>query len=381
MSAISVRRRERPLCLLVAGARPNFMKVAPIIRALRVGDVGFDHRLVHTGQHYDDEMSGVFFRELGIPEPEFSLRAGGVTQAEQTARIMTAFERVCEQQRPELVLVVGDVNSTLACAIVAKKARTGLAHVEAGLRSRDLSMPEEINRIVTDALADDFFVTERSAIDNLRAEGKPESAIHFVGHTMIDNLLYQEARLEERRALLTRSEELRHSLPRYAVLTLHRPANVDDRDRLAHLLQALGRVAREIAIVFPVHPRSARNLQQFGLTLPQGVVPVSPLSYMEFLNLWRSASFVLTDSGGLQEETTALGVPCLTLRDNTERPVTVEEGTNILVGTDPELIEREASRILRGGGKRGRRPPLWDGRAAERIVPLLQRRLTAAGHD
>jgi UDP-N-acetylglucosamine 2-epimerase (non-hydrolysing) len=364
--------------LLVAGARPNFMKLAPIVRALRQAGSKLEYRLVHTGQHYDRDMSRVFFEELDLPEPDFHLHAGSGTHAAQTAQIMTAFEPVCQAQKPSAVVVVGDVNSTLACSVVAKKLGVRVAHVEAGLRSGDMRMPEEINRIVTDSITDYFFVTERAAVDNLRAEGKAARQIFFVGHTMIDNLLFELARLERSDRSCLYSESLKVKLKDYAVLTLHRPSNVDDASTLQQVMQALARAAEILPIVFPVHPRTAGNLRSFGIAPAHGIHLTPPLSYLEFLNLWASAKLVLTDSGGIQEETTALGIPCLTLRENTERPITIEEGTNVLVGRDPERIVAEVTRIVRGTVKRGRRPELWDGHAAERIVSILERELSAS---
>lgn len=357
---------------LVAGARPNFMKIAPIVRALRREAGNVDFRIVHTGQHYDHAMSGVFFDELGIPEPDFHLECGGGGHSEQTARIMVAFDRVCAEHRPDAVLVVGDVNSTAAAAIVAKKMGIRVAHVEAGLRSFDRSMPEEINRLVTDSISDWFYCTEPSGVAHLLAEGKPAEDVVHVGHVMVDNLLYQCERLQQAGAQGLASTALKSALGRYGVVTLHRPSNVDDAQQLRRLVQALEGVAMRLPLVFPVHPRTRANLERFGIATSPGIHLTDPLAYMDFLNLWKDAAVVLTDSGGLQEETTALGVPCLTLRSNTERPITVEEGTNILVGADPVLIEQETVRILDGLGKRGSRPALWDGQAAARIAAHLR---------
>ena len=356
---------------LVAGARPNFMKIAPIIRALQKRPDAFSFQLIHTGQHYDQSMSDVFFEELEIPAPDHHLEVGGGSHAEQTARIMVRFEEICQAEKPDIVLVVGDVNSTLACAIVAKKLHIRLAHVEAGLRSGDRDMPEEINRLVTDAITDDFFVTEKSGIEHLRREGHADSQIHFVGHVMIDNLLHQVTRLANGEAAAPVSSDYKTSLGSYAVTTLHRPANVDDRDNLQVLVAILNEVAEKIALVFPVHPRTRRNLDQFGLSLSDKIIQLEPLSYHEFLNFFRDAAFVLTDSGGLQEETTALGVPCITLRDSTERPITVDEGSNLLAPLERDFVMTEVQRILDGQGKSGRVPELWDGQAAERILDVL----------
>ncbi len=360
---------------LVAGARPNFMKIAPIVRALQARPGLFDFRIVHTGQHYDREMSDVFFEELGIPRPDFHLEAGGGSHATQTAKIMTAYEAILGRERPDCVVVVGDVNSTLACSIVAKKLHIAVAHVEAGLRSGDLRMPEEVNRLVTDAITDWFFVTEPSGRENLLREGKPEERVFFVGHVMVDNLLYQRERLRAADRSNLESEALKKRLGRYGVITMHRPSNVDDAGTLAGIAGAFRRISTKLPLVFPVHPRTRGNLEKFGLDLGPNVLLTKPLSYMEFLNLWQDASLILTDSGGLQEETTALGIPCVTLRENTERPVTVDEGTNTIVGVDPERIMAAAEAVLAGHGKAGRRPQLWDGRAAERIVETLAERL------
>jgi len=347
------------------------MKIAPIIRALQRHPDRFAYKLVHTGQHYDREMSDVFFEELDIPKPDHCLEVGSGTHAEQTARVMLRFENVCRDEDPHLVLVVGDVNSTLACSIVAKKLNVKVAHVEAGLRSGDLRMPEEINRLVTDAITDYFFVTEKSGLANLVAEGKPRGAIHFVGHVMIDNLFHQLTKLKNLPSSSLESEALRSQHHRYGVVTLHRPSNVDTPETLTGLFGALATIARRLPLIFPAHPRTQAKLDQFGLKVPDGMTLIKPQPYMSFLNLFKDASLVLTDSGGLQEETTALGIPCLTLRENTERPITTDEGTNVIVGTSPKRIVDEAEKILNGQGKAGRRPELWDGHAAERIVEIL----------
>lgn len=362
---------------LVAGARPNFMKIAPIVRALQARADAFRFRIVHTGQHHDHEMSAVFFEELGIPAPDVHMGAGGGSHARQTARIMLAYEDVLLRERPDCTLVVGDVDSTLACALTARKRQIPVAHVEAGLRSGDTAMPEEINRLATDAISDWLFVTEPSGCENLRREGKPEERIFFVGHVMIDNLMHQLGRLAQADATGFRSTALRAGLPRYGVVTLHRPSNVDEPAVLAGIVAALGELAADLPLVFPVHPRTRASLQRAGLSLPPGVIDTQPLSFMDFLSLWKDAALVLTDSGGLQEETTALGVPCITVRENTERPVTVEQGTNLLAGTRPAAIVQAARRALRGEVPAGRRPPLWDGQAAQRIVDHLARLLPA----
>lgn len=315
--------------VLVAGARPNFMKIAPIVRALRA--MSYDPaanklvwKLVHTGQHYDYEMSEAFFDGLQIPKPDYFLEAGSGSHAVQTAKIMVAFEKVCLDEKPDVVTVVGDVNSTLACGIVAKKLLIKVAHVEAGLRSFDLTMPEEINRMVTDAITDYFFVTEQSAVDNLRNEGKSKDQVHFVGHVMIDNLFHQIERLEDEDLSLLSTYELKKELGDYIFLTLHRPSNVDSRETLAGIAGALNEISAETPIVFPVHPRTQKMLDEFDIQLDERISLLPPLDFKESLFLWKDAVMVMTDSGGLQEETTALGVPCMTLRDNTERPVTLK---------------------------------------------------------
>ncbi len=369
------------LIYLVAGARPNFMKIAPIVRALQAQDA-LSFKIIHTGQHYDREMNDVFFEELGIPQPDVFMAAGGGSHAQQTAKIMVAFEELCLAERPAAVLVVGDVNSTLACSIVAKKLVIPVAHVEAGLRSGDISMPEEINRLVTDSISDWFFATEPAACEHLRREGKPDSAVHYVGHVMVDNVLYQADKLSRADTSSFETSGFKETQQgkggRYGVVTLHRPSNVDEPATFAGIAGALKEIAQELPLIFPVHPRTRANIEKFGIDLGPNVTLAGPQAYMAFLNLWKDAAVVLTDSGGLQEETTALGVPCVTIRENTERPVTVEEGSNVLAGTDPEAIVREARKVLRGEGKQGRRPQLWDGKAAERIVAILAKEIAAA---
>lgn len=355
---------------LVAGARPNFMKIAPIVRALKA-DGRLGYKIIHTGQHYDREMNEVFFEELGIPQPDVFMGAGGGSHAQQTAKIMVAFEELCQAERPACVLVVGDVNSTLACAIVAKKLCIPVAHVEAGLRSGDRTMPEEINRLVTDSISDWFFVTEPSGVTHLRQEGKPDDAIHHVGHVMVDNLLYQAAQLDGADTSGFETTAFKTAHPQYGVVTLHRPSNVDDVTVMTRIGGAIRAISDRLPLIFPVHPRTRGNLEKFGIDLGPNVTLVGPQAYMAFLNLWKDARVVMTDSGGLQEETTALGVPCVTLRENTERPVTLDEGTNVLAGTDPAVIKAEVDKVLSGQGKQGRRPALWDGKAAERIVAIL----------
>ena len=366
----------KPMIDLVAGARPNFMKVAPIARAI-AADGRLAFRLVHTSQHYDREMNAVFFEELGIPEPHARLAPGGGTHAEQTARVMVGYEALLRDQRPDVTLVVGDVNSTLACALAARKLGVPVAHVEAGLRSGDMEMPEEVNRRAVDAIADWFFVTEPAGRAHLLREGRAPSRVVDVGNVMIDNLLFQLAKLERQEAASLPTDGFRRSHSRYGVVTLHRAANVDSGEALARIAAALREVSAELPLAFPVHPRTRASLERFGIDLGPGVTLLPPQGYMAFLHLWKGAALVLTDSGGLQEETTALGVPCVTLRDNTERPITVVEGTNVLAGTETASIVAAARAALERA-VRGRRPALWDGHAAERIVHALAGPLVAS---
>lgn len=362
--------------LLIAGARPNFMKIAPIYRA-SLAHASVRCSIVHTGQHYDREMSQTFFEELEIPQPSYSLNAGSGSHAAQTAAIMVAFEEVCRQEKPDLVMVVGDVNSTLACSIVAKKSGIRVAHVEAGLRSFDLAMPEEINRMVTDAISDLFFVTEESGVANLVREGKAPQRIHSVGHVMIDNLLHQVERLS-RQMRADESDVGREGGKPYLFLTLHRPSNVDCGEVFRGIASAVNELAADRTIYFPVHPRTRKMMQSHGVVLSDRVVQLPPLGYREALSLWKEAEAVLTDSGGLQEETTALGVPCVTIRENTERPVTVEIGTNVLAGTTKEgILAGYRESLAKKGGARV--PPLWDGKASERIWGVLVAQSWARG--
>jgi UDP-N-acetylglucosamine 2-epimerase (non-hydrolysing) len=353
----------------VAGARPNFMKVKPVMDALE--QRGARVTLVHTGQHYDTAMSEVFFTELGLRHPDHFLGAGSGTHAVQTARVMTAFEPLVAELAPDVVVVTGDVNSTLACALVAAKARVPLAHVEAGLRSRDRSMPEEINRIVTDRVSDYLFAPSEDAADNLWAEGFGPAHVHLVGNVMVDTLLANADRAAAAAPAVLAGLGLEPG--GYGLVTLHRPANVDDPAVLGALLSALAEVSRDCPLVLPAHPRVAGRLAEAGLPATVRVIP--PAGYLEFIALEASARLVLTDSGGVQEETTVLGVPCLTLRDNTERPVTVTEGTNQLVGRDPERIVKAARAVLDAPppapGQTQHRPALWDGRASQRIAAAL----------
>lgn len=361
-----------PLHILsVVGARPNFMKIAPIIAEMdRAGD-RFTSTLVHTGQHYDDKLSSVFFDELGIPEPDVNLNVGSGSHAQQTAAVMAAVEPVLVDRRPDALVVVGDVNSTLACALVAAKLEIPVAHVEAGLRSFDRSMPEEINRVLTDQISDLLFTTEREAEGNLRREGIDAARVHFVGNVMIDTLLAHRERA------IARDVPRLLGLVRggYGLLTLHRPSNVDDLEMFDRLFEGIGAIARDIPLIFPVHPRTrpavTRSPRAEALVQSGALRLVDPLGYVEFLGLMEASRVVLTDSGGVQEETTILGVPCLTLRENTERPVTITHGTNYLVGRDPARII-EAWRQVVEDPREPRVPPLWDGGAARRIVDVLR---------
>jgi len=351
-----------PRIVCVAGARPNYMKIKPVMDALEAR--GAEVLLVHTGQHYDPAMNDVFFADLGIRPPDRYLGVGSGSHAEQTGRVMTAFEPLLDEVAPDVVVVVGDINSTLACALVTAKAGPLLAHVEAGLRSRDWSMPEEVNRVATDRVSDYLLAPSPDAVDNLRAEGYREDQIHLVGNVMIDTLL---ANLDRARA----SDVLdRYGLSKggFGLVTLHRPANVDDPEVLAGLLKALGEIAGRCPLVLPAHPRAAGKLADIGV--PGGIKLVPPAGYLDFIALQDAARVVLTDSGGVQEETTALGVPCVTLRDNTERPITVEQGTNVLAGRDPARIVSTVHTVL-DGPPAPRRPELWDGRASDRIAEVL----------
>jgi UDP-N-acetylglucosamine 2-epimerase (non-hydrolysing) len=365
------------------GARPNFMKIAPLIAEMaRYGEC--QSMLVHTGQHYDYDMSKAFFSDLGLPEPDVHLETGPGTQSEQTGQIMIRFERVLRDLKPDVVVVVGDVNSTLACALAACKLHIPVAHVEAGLRSFDRRMPEEINRLLVDAISEYLFVTEESGVRNLLREGIPEEKVFFVGNVMIDTLMAHRERASGSpilsRLMLKEND--------YAVATLHRPENVDSEVRLKELLSTLDDLSRLIRVVYPIHPRARRRMDE--LRLPEKLsflsgndrfVPTKPLSYLDFLKLLMGSQFVLTDSGGIQEETTFLGIPCLTLRGGTERPCTVEDGTNTIVGTDRERVLAESTRILDGHPKEGKLPKLWDGHAAERIVKILLKRVESGSTD
>lgn len=361
--------------LNIVGARPNFMKIAPIIEAMNRYPDRIDQMLVHTGQHCDQKMSKAFFEDLGMPKPDISFGVGSGTHAVQTAKIMVEFEKVCIREKPDLIIVVGDVNSTMACAITAKKQGIKVAHVEAGLRSRDMSMPEEINRLCTDVLCDYLFTTDHFANKNLKSEGIPDDKVFFVGNVMIDTLMKHK----KAAAKLDLADRFGLEPGKYATLTLHRPSNVDDKDTLHGILESLSQISRKLPIVFPIHPRTKKMADLFGLShyfsdgeKAEGIWTVDPLGYLDFLHLNMHAKMVLTDSGGLQEETTVLGIPCITMRENTERPITCEIGTNVIVGNKPDSILAAADNIiLNGAGINGSVPEKWDGKAAERIVEVI----------
>jgi UDP-N-acetylglucosamine 2-epimerase (non-hydrolysing) len=374
--------------MCVVGARPNYMKMAPLLRAFSDDPAAPRTLLVHTGQHYDAAMNDRLFADLRLPSPEFNLDVGSGTHAQQTAEIMRRFEPVVDTAQPSCVVVVGDVNSTLACSLVAVKKAIPVVHVEAGLRSFDRSMPEEVNRLLTDQICDVLYTTERCAAENLRREGIAMERVHFVGNVMIDSLLASLRHAVLPSALLADNGVDPAPLAGergFGLVTLHRPSNVDQQGSLAEALAILAQISRELPLVWPVHPRTRSNIDKFGLwnlVDARRTIVLPPQGYLETLGLIKDATLVITDSGGIQEETTALGVPCLTMRENTERPITVEQGTNTLVARDGALILRCVNAILAGGGKRGRVPELWDGRASERIaahlVPWLARRVESA---
>lgn len=354
---------------LVAGARPNFMKIAPIIHAIQKKQnegKPISYRLVHTGQHYDKKMSGDFFEQLNIPEPDANLGGGGGTQAEQTAAIMVAFEKELMDHKPDLVIVVGDVTSTLACSIAAKKLVINVAHVEGGIRSGDLSMPEEINRMVTDSITDHFFTTSEIANTNLRKLGFSEDQIHFVGNTMIDTLMANMDRFKKPEGELFEKIKPKE----YFVMTMHRPANVDQEEKLKEMIEAIVKGTRGLPIIFPVHPRTAKNLQNMGIN-HDSLHMTEPLSYLEFNYLVKHAKGVITDSGGITEEASVMNVPCITLRDNTERAETIELGTNELIGTDPKKLPPYLQKVMNGDWKSYKGIPLWDGKTSDRIVDKI----------
>ena len=370
---------SKPHVMCIVGARPNFMKIAPIMKAFKQQD-RVTASLVHTGQHYDESMKRQFFDQLDIPEPDIDLEVGSGSHAVQTAEIMLRFEPELDRIKPDCVLVVGDVNSTIACALVAVKKEIPVVHVEAGLRSFDRAMPEEINRVLTDQISDLLFTTERCAEENLKREGVSSDKVVFVGNVMIDTLRFNLKRATPMAATMgeTLSGQLKKQ-PGFALLTLHRPSNVDDESVLKRLLEEVAELSKRLPIIFPIHPRTRNKIEVFGLLSlleKDNIHILPPLGYLDLLGLMSDARLVLTDSGGIQEETTALGVPCLTLRENTERPITVHEGTNTIVGTDEQAIRKAFDEILEGGGKSGRIPEFWDGQSAERIVSHLQSWLT-----
>ncbi|ACF13261.1 UDP-N-acetylglucosamine 2-epimerase [Chloroherpeton thalassium ATCC 35110] len=354
----------------VVGARPNFMKIAPLHHALKKSGK-YQSIILHTGQHYDEKMSKVFFDDLGLPEPDIYLGIGSGSHAEQTAKVMIEFEKVLMKELPEIVIVVGDVNSTLACSIVAAKLLVPVAHVEAGLRSGDRTMPEEINRIVTDSISDLLFVSEPSGMHNLINEGVSEEKMFFVGNIMIDSLVAHVQKANQSNVLKNLGLEEKS----YTLVTLHRPSNVDSKESLEKMLRIFAEIAHRSQIVFPIHPRTRKRLEDFGLMEKANAISklrlIEPQGYIEFLKLMKEAALVLTDSGGIQEETTVLGVQCLTMRENTERPATIEVGTNQLVGTDESEIKAKAMEVLNGNIKEGKIPEKWDGRTADRIVATL----------
>jgi len=358
---------------LIAGARPNFMKIAPIIRAIKKHNnhnknFPIQCKLVHTGQHYDHEMSSTFFNDLSIPEPDIHLNVGSGTHAEQTGKVMIGLEKILLKEKSNLVMVVGDVNSTLAGALTAAKLHIPVAHVEAGLRSYDRRMPEEINRLLTDSISDYLFTPTEEANKNLIKEGIPPEKIHFVGDIMIDNLFFNLKKADKSKIV----EKLRLNSS-YTLLTLHRPSNVDEKKKLKNIFQALNKISQKIPIVFPAHPRTKKRIEEFGLKnyLDRRIKLIEPLGFLDFLKLMKGAQFVITDSGGIQEETTVLQIPCLTLRDTTERPITITNGTNTLCGNDPKKIIKEVEKILKGKKKKIKSLEFWDGKTAERIIKIL----------
>jgi UDP-N-acetylglucosamine 2-epimerase (non-hydrolysing) len=353
----------------VVGARPNFMKVAPIYRAFQKYLTKINHLICHTGQHYDESMSKIFFDDLQIPQPDFYLDVGSGSHAKQTGLIMIEFEKILLKERPDLVIVVGDVNSTVACSITAAKLGIQTAHVEAGLRSFDRNMPEEINRILTDSVCDLLFVSEPSGLKNLKTEGIPDEKVFFVGNVMIDSLIHFLDK-EETSSIL---EKLIIEANTYVLITLHRPSNVDNKENLSRIVNVLNRISELRTVVFPIHPRSKKMMDKYGLTtdIEENVILIEPLGYLDFVALLKNSELVLTDSGGIQEETTFFGVQCITLRKSTERPITVEIGTNHLAGDDPEEAERISISILNGAIKDGKVPEMWDGKTAERIVDII----------
>jgi UDP-N-acetylglucosamine 2-epimerase (non-hydrolysing) len=361
----------RQKIIVVAGARPNFMKIAPILRTMGKHPEHFDPLFVHTGQHYDDKMSRIFLDQLGLPDPYRDLGVGSGSHGAQTGQVLIRFEEVAMREKPDRILVVGDVNSTIACALAAAKLHIPVAHVEAGLRSNDRTMPEEINRILTDQISDMLFIPSRDAAGNLLREGRPEKAIHFVGNVMIESLILFSRQIDGSGILRALDVERGG----YGLVTLHRPSNVDEPEVLKRIFDALARIGERIPVLFPAHPRTVKQMQSFGLEAGRGKGPgirmMDPLGYFDFLCLEKNAALVLTDSGGVQEETTFFQVPCITLRENTERPVTLTQGTNMLAGSDSGRIIEQGLAVLDGRTKRGSVPEFWDDRVSERIVRVL----------
>lgn len=353
----------------VVGARPNFMKIAPIHRAMQKYGDRIQHLICHTGQHYDEKMSKIFFEDLELPQPDFYLGVGSGSHAEQTANVMMKFEKILLEQKPDMIIVVGDVNSTIACSLTAAKLHIKIVHVEAGLRSGDRDMPEEINRVLTDAISDLLFVTEKSGIENLRREGVSNGKVYFTGNVMIDSLAYFKPKANNSTILKNYNLEKN----KYVLVTLHRPSNVDNIEQLEELISLLNSIAEMRKVLFPIHPRTKKNLEDFDLSakMNSNIILTEPIGYLDFLALTSNAELILTDSGGIQEESTYLGVQCITLRTTTERPITVEIGTNQLLGTDLKKAKNAALEVLNGKIKNGKIPDLWDGKAAERIVEII----------
>ncbi len=353
----------------VVGARPNFMKIAPIHKAFLKYKDTVTHLICHTGQHYDEKMSKVFFEDLELPKPDFYLGIGSGSHAEQTGKIMMEFEKILLEEKPDLVLVVGDVNSTIACTLTAAKLHIKTVHVEAGLRSGDRKMPEEVNRLLTDAISDYLFVTEKSGMENLKKEGVSDAKVFFTGNVMIDSLTHYLEKAANSKII----SEMGLTAGKYVLVTLHRPSNVDDESQLRRLFKMLAKISEGRKVIFPIHPRTRKNLDNFNITdhLNGSIILTEPIGYIDFLSLTKNAELILTDSGGIQEESTFLGVQCITLRTSTERPITVEIGTNQLLGTDLDKAEEAAMRVLAGEIKSGQIPELWDGKAAERITKIL----------
>jgi UDP-N-acetylglucosamine 2-epimerase (non-hydrolysing) len=353
----------------VVGARPNFIKIAPIHKVFKNFRNKFDHKICHTGQHFDEKMSKIFFEELEMPEPDFYLGVSGGSHAQQTAGIMVEFEKILLQEKPDMIIVPGDVNSTMACSLVASKMGIKISHIESGLRSFDRTMPEEINRIVTDSISDLLFVSEPGGLQHLKNEGIHDSKVHFVGNVMIDSLIHYLPKIQKSNILT----DLKLKTKDFILVTFHRPANVDDPEYLIMLTVFLNDISKFAPVVFPIHPRTKNNLNKLGLlkNFTNRIIPLEPLGYLDFLQLTNNASLVITDSGGIQEETTYLGIQCITVRDNTERPVTVEKGTNQLIGTNLEDVKKAVEKIYKGEIKNGQIPDLWDGKTAERIVQII----------